>query len=233
MTETVRKIVSFIESNVKAAGCKGTVVGVSGGIDSAVVLGLCKLATPGAVLGVIMPCHSDPIDKEYAVMVLDAFGIPYKEVVLDSVYDEFIKSVGGNASRLAIGNIKPRLRMITLYYHANMENSLVVGTGNKDELTMGYFTKYGDGGVDMLPLGSLTKAEVRAIARELSVPQPIIDRVPTAGLWPGQTDEQEMGISYDTIDAYLRGEPVEQKYKDMIEQRRARNAHKLRTPPIA
>ena len=110
-------------------------------------------------------------------------------------------------SRVPVANVKPRLRMATLYFVANSLNYLVAGTGNRAELTIGYFTKYGDGGVDVLPIGDLLKSEVRALARELGVPQPILDKAPSAGLWLGQTDEEEMGFTYAELERYLTGGP--------------------------
>lgn len=232
MRDAIESISEFIERSVTAAGAKGVVLGVSGGLDSAVVLGLCKIAFPDNTLGVISPCHSDPIDKQYALLVIEKFGVEYVEVRLDDVYDAFLRAAGGTTSRLALGNVKARLRMITNYYYANQRNYLVVGTGNKAELTMGYFTKYGDGGVDILPIGHLTKTEVRQMAALLGVPEEIIKRPPTAGLWPGQTDESEMGITYDELDSYLVGREVRPEIREMIERRKRVHAHKLRPPDL-
>ena len=111
------------------------------------------------------------------------------------------------AGRVALGNVRPRLRMATLYFVANSLNYLVAGTGNRSELTIGYFTKHGDGGVDVLPIGHLLKSQVRTLAQELGVPQAIIDKAPSAGLWLGQTDEAEMGFSYADLERYLTDGP--------------------------
>src|SRR5690606_5628013 len=108
---------------------------------------------------------------------------------------------------MAVANLKPRLRMTTVYYVANTRNYLVAGTGNRSELTIGYFTKYGDGGVDLLPIGRLLKAEVRELARELGIPERIITKAPSAGLWAGQTDEGEMGFTYAELERYLSEGP--------------------------
>ena len=228
--ERIDKLSRFIKDNVDRAGAKGAVVGVSGGVDSAVVLGLCARALPGSTLALILPCKSDPLDKEYALMVIHKFGVPYREIVLDRVYDSFVGAAGGEPSRLVLANVKVRLRMISWYYWANTHNYLVVGTGNKAEIIMGYFTKYGDGGTDILPLANLTKSEVREVARALEVPEQIIARAPTAGLWVGQTDEGEMGITYDEIDRYIKGEEVNPAARELIERRKVANAHKLRPP---
>lgn len=235
VAERCDRLVTWLRQQAAEAGVEGAVVGLSGGIDSAVVAGLCRRAFGEKVLGVIMPCHSDPQDAEHARLLADAFGIEARTVVLDDVYDQFLallsQSGKGEPPRLAVANLKPRLRMITLYYHANSLGYLVVGTGNKSEATVGYFTKYGDGGVDLLPIGNLVKQEVRELADHLGVPQPILDKPPSAGLWGGQTDETEMGITYEVLDRYiLTGEappPVAQRIQEM----NRRSEHKRRLPP--
>lgn len=196
-------IANWIAEQIKAAGQTGAVVALSGGIDSAVVSGLCARAVGKEnVLGVILPCHSARQDTEDGRITAETWGIAATEIDLSGLYDRFIETLP-LGSDLANANIKPRLRMISLYHHANTLGRLIVGTGNKSELMIGYFTKYGDGGVDLLPLGSLYKHQVRDLAREIGVPEPIITKAPSAGLWAGQTDEDEMGISYETLDAAL------------------------------
>jgi NAD+ synthase len=135
---------------------------------------------------------------------------------------------------LAIANLKPRLRMLTLYYFANKLNYLVVGTGNKSELTMGYFTKYGDGGVDILPLGDLLKSEVKQLAVELNVPHEIINKAPSAGLWAGQTDEGEMGITYAELDKILSGDlaGIGKNKIELVNKRKTQSHHKRNLPEI-
>lgn len=193
------KISKWIKKQVEDASAKGVVIGISGGIDSACVAALSKNALGNNVLGLILPCESNPEDERLARLVAYKFGIKLEKVNLDSVYKEF-KSVLPPADKMQLANIKPRLRMITLYYFASKMNYLVAGSGNKSELTVGYFTKYGDGGVDILPLGDLLKADVKELAKELGVPQEIMERPPTAGLWHNQTDESEMGITYENLD---------------------------------
>jgi NAD+ synthase len=231
-----QEIAVWMYSRLELAGAKGLVVGLSGGIDSAVTAGLSKLAAGDEVLGVWMPCHSVPEDEMYAQMAADALGIDLLTVDLSPVYDAFAAALPGG-SDMANANLKPRLRMSTVYYMAQSRNYLVAGTGNKPELMVGYFTKYGDGGVDIEPLGQLYKHEVRELGRALGVPQPVIDRAPSPGLWPGQTDEGEMGITYNEIDAILAAWAVGQepdlpadriaKVKGMV----ARSAHKREMPP--
>ena len=209
-----------MRAQVTAAGAHGLVVGLSGGVDSALVLRLAQLAMPGHVVGVVMPCHSDPHDERDAIALASEFPVPVVRVPLESAYDAFLdtlkdaigalpasvhraKPADDPRARVPLANIKPRLRMATLYYVANSLDYLVVGTGNKTELAVGYFTKYGDGGVDLLPIANLLKSQVRAMARELRVPDAIVDRTPSAGLWLGQTDETEMGFTYEELERYL------------------------------
>lgn len=239
MATLAEAIEQWMRDNVEAAGASGVVVGLSGGIDSSVVAGLATRAFgPDRVTGVIMPAHSQPADVDDARLLADHFGINAREVDLAPAFDSVVETLPGG-TELAVANIKPRLRMITLYHIANTHNLVVVGTGNKTELMVGYFTKYGDGGVDMLPLGSLYKHQVRDLARGIGVPERIITRPPSAGLWDGQTDEDEMGITYEELDAILDAletggdttgfapETVE-RVQGMV----ARSSHKRSMPPI-
>lgn len=197
-------ISNWIREQVRKAGAKGAVFGLSGGIDSAVVAALCKKATGEYALGLIMPCHSRDEDMAHARLVADTFQVRTLTVDISPVLDN-LKAILPEGNHLAYGNLKPRLRMTVLYYFANLYHYLVVGTGNQSEISIGYFTKYGDGGVDILPLGDFLKREVKKLAATLKVPQVIIDKVPSAGLWAGQTDELEMGVTYEEIDSYLKG----------------------------
>ena len=213
------------------------VVGMSGGIDSSVAAVLCQRAYPEATLGVIMPCHSDMMDREHADLVAAKFHIPVEVVVLDDVFAALVRVLPGKGydaatKKLAEANIKPRLRMVTLYYFANRLNYLVVGAGNRAELSVGYFTKYGDGGVDLLPLGNLVKSQVRDLATHLGIPREIVDKPPSAGLWSGQTDETEMGLTYSELDRYLIAGEAEQRIKEKIDAMMARSGHKRCPPPV-
>jgi len=244
----VNEIVNWLRQRATAATARGFVVGLSGGIDSAVVARLCQLAAPGQVAGVIMPCRSDPRDEADAGLVADAFSIPAIRVDLETAYDALLaetrealgalpaemRPVADDASgRVALGNMRPRLRMATLYFIANSLNYLVAGTGNRSELTIGYFTKHGDGGVDLLPIGHLMKSGVRALAQELGVPQTIIDKAPSAGLWLGQTDEAEMGFSYADLERYLTNGPegVSPALALRLERMIRATEHKRSLPP--
>ena len=200
--KTTERISRWIRERVEEAGADGVVLGISGGVDSAVTAVLAKRGLGGRVLGLIMPCHSDPTDVEHARRLAAEFDIKTEYVDLTLLFECFLVILPPG-DRVAVGNLKPRLRMATLYYYANSRHYLVMGTGNKSELACGYFTKHGDGGVDILPLGDLLKTQVRELARELGIPEEIIAKPPSAGLWEGQTDEGEMGITYDELDSVL------------------------------
>lgn len=216
-----KDIANWIKQKVDESKTKGIVVGLSGGVDSACVAALAKMALGDNVLGLVLSCQSDSQDEKFARLAADKFKIKLEKVCLDEVYDKFV-SILPQAGKMPLANLKPRLRMVTLYYFANKLNYLVAGTGNKSEALVGYFTKYGDGGADILPLGDLLKTEVRALAKELGVPQEVIERVPTAGLWEGQTDEGELGISYQDLDkaimAIESGKTKDYPKKEVIEK---------------
>ncbi len=241
MTDAARlaaHLTDWLRREIAAGKGAGAVLGLSGGIDSAVVGALAKRAFPDDTLCVLMPCHSDPADADDAMLAAEHYGLRTVPVDLSAAYDEVVAALGRAAPelpdhRLATANVKPRLRMITLYAFANLLNYRVLGTGNLDELTVGYFTKYGDGGADLLPLGSLNKAEVRDLARELGMPQRIVDKPPSAGLWAGQTDEGEMGLTYEHLDAFVRGRAVPEEVKARIEALRDASAHKRALPKVA
>ena len=235
---SVNKLVSWLREQVITAGCKGVVIGMSGGLDSSVTAVLCHHAFPRTTLGVLMPCHSNNEDTEHAGLVASQFSIPTRFVVLDEVFDTLLKVLPGDsfesaAKRLAQANLKPRLRMLTLYYFANSLNYTVVGASNRSELSVGYFTKHGDSGVDILPLGNMVKREVIELARFLNIPREIIDKPPSAGLWPGQTDEEELGLSYEELDGYLTTGITSSIVKQRIESMITASHHKCQPPPIA
>ncbi len=231
------KLTSWIRDEVTARGCLGVVIGMSGGVDSSAVAVLCKRAFPENTMGVMMPCHSNPDDKAHAQAVADKFDIPTVEVVLDSIYEAFIKKLpefkdNPELKHLAQANLKPRLRMITLYYIANQLRYMVVGSSNRSEVAIGYFTKHGDGGVDIVPLASLVKSQVRELARYLGIPAPIIDKPPSAGLWEGQTDEAEMGVSYEALDEFILTGEASEEVRKKIETMMNNSAHKRSLPPM-
>jgi NAD+ synthase len=238
MTTLADGIATWIRDKVERAGANGVTLGLSGGIDSAVVAALAVRGLGvSRVTGVIMPAYSQPEDTRDAELLAEHLGLEPLTVDLSRVFDLFMQTLPAG-SEMATANIKPRLRMITLYHVANTNNLLVTGTGNKSEIMAGYFTKYGDGGVDILPLGSLYKSDVRELARDLGIPQRIIERPPSAGLWAGQTDEEEMGITYEDLDGILEGlergdtsgfpTDLVAKVRRMI----AASTHKRQMPPI-
>lgn len=235
--DVASKLISWIRETVSIVGGEGVVFGLSGGIDSAVVAVLCKRAFPETTLGLIMSCHSNKIDREHAELVARKFDVSTQVVVLDEVYDSLLKILPDDSGDMvtrqqAEANIKPRLRMVTLYYFANRQNYLVVGTSNKSELSVGYFTKYGDGGSDLVPLGDLVKQQVRELASFLGIPQEIIDKPPSAGLWAGQTDEGQLGLTYKELDHYLiTGKAIESASR-RIDGMIQKSAHKRCMPPI-
>ncbi|ACB85373.1 NAD(+) synthase [Natranaerobius thermophilus] len=230
----VESVSDWIKQQVEEAGCKGTVTGLSGGIDSAVVAALSKRVFPEDTLGVIMPCYSEPRDEEDALLFAEHHNINVKNLDLSETYDSMVGKLDDteSTSKMALANIKPRLRMTVLYYYAQTYKYLVLGTSNKSELILGYFTKYGDGAADLLPIATFTKMEVYALARQLEIPERLIKRPPTAGIISGQTDEDEMGFTYDELEKYFKGEQISKDVKNKIERLERINAHKRSMPPI-
>lgn len=234
--EETDNIVSWLRDKVKKAGAKGLVVGLSGGIDSSVIAAISKRAFPENVVGVIMPCNSNPEDAEHGRLIANTFDIPVYTVDLfetfSTLHSTISNAVKKEGNQMTVANLKPRLRMTTLYYFAGLFNYLVSGTGNKSELETGYFTKYGDGGVDLEPIGHLLKIEVRELAKFLGVPEPIIVKDPSAGLWEQQTDEEEMGITYEELDKYLLTGEGSEKVKDTVKKLQRSSEHKRHMPPV-
>lgn len=220
------------EQRQKSYQADGYTIGISGGIDSAVVTFL--LAKSGApVQGLALPGPTTPQSEiDDAQRVAEAAGCPLLVTAISPSYSAFIDSMqalfndAAERQNVIAGNVQARLRMIALYAHAQSHNHIVVGTDNAAEWHMGYFTKFGDGGVDVVPLVHLSKSQVYAVASYLGVPQTIIDKAPSAGLWTGQTDEDEMGVSYADIDAYLRGESVSEHALERIAFWHNRSHHK-------
>ena len=230
--------VAFIQGVVSDAGAKGIVFGNSGGKDCVLVGILCKAACPNTI-GVIMPCASKRNyneDKEHAELFARHFGIENKLVDLTDAWnymvDELDRSnAAPSPNKAAITNIAPRLRMTALYAIAANENLLVAGTGNRSERYVGYFTKWGDGAYDFNPISDLTATEVIEFLRFLNAPACITDKPPSAGLFEGQTDEAELGITYKAIDEYLLTGSASDADKALIEQLHARTEHKRTKPP--
>jgi len=221
---------------LKNSGAKGIVYGNSGGKDSALVGSLCKMACENTV-GVIMPCESKRnynIDKKDGLTVAEYFGIETREVDITPIKAALVKAV---ASATAINesaniNINPRLRMTTLYTIAASENLLVAGTGNRSESYLGYFTKWGDGAYDFNPIADLTVTEIYEFLEYLNCPRCVIDKAPSAGLFDGQTDESEMGITYGEVDSFLLTGTASAEVIAQIEKRHTQSEHKRKNPPL-
>lgn len=251
--EFIKSSTNFIKTTVKNAGCDGVVIGLSGGIDSAVVtyLSIKALGKENVHAFILPSSTTSQQDLEDANLLNDELGLNVQTISIEKLHEQFLRACDKNITpqnneELAVSNLKPRIRMSILYYYATLYNSLVIGTGNKTELSVGYFTKHGDGGVDLLPIGELYKQDVIALAKELHVPETIINKPPTAGLLPDQTDEKELGMTYLTLDKLLYAY-LEKKYSktelanelglELSEVERIirlynNSEHKRNTPPI-
>ena len=200
-------IVEFIADTVEAAGAEGAVIGLSGGIDSTTVAHLAVEALgPDRVRGLSMPSDVNPeADETDAERVAESLEIEYDVIDVAPIVEAFVDAAPPAAAddRTALGNVRVRTRAVLNYFLANAGDRLVLGTGNRAEAATGYFTKYGDQAVDCNPIGNLYKCQVRQLARAVGVPEDLVTRTPSAGMWEGQTDEAEMGLGYDELDAIL------------------------------
>ena len=226
--------VAFIRRKLDESHADGIIYGNSGGKDCTLVGILCKAACENTV-GLIMPCASSRnfgIDRDDALTVAERYGIETRTIDLTAVRAAETERLAAvtTLTDAALANIAPRLRMTTLYAVGASENRLVAGTGNRSEAYMGYFTKWGDGAYDFNVISDLTVTEIYAFLRYLDAPRCILDKAPSAGLFEGQTDEQEMGVSYRAIDAVLLGGEVTDAERAVIERFHARAGHKLRLP---
>ncbi len=240
-------IKDFIKTYVENSGCSGVVLGLSGGIDSSTAAVLCKqVLGKENLLCIFMPDSATPDDDvKHFEDLTKKFDIESLIIEIDSIEKEFLSEIKLDLNELSICNIKSRIRMVILYSYANLLNRIVCGTSNKSEMLIGYFTKYGDGGVDLQPLGDLYKTQIYDLARYLKIPNSIITKPPTAGLKPNQLDEAEIGIPYNKLDIILNG--LENKNSldiisnladvtlsevKRIKKMRERSQHKRRSPLI-
>lgn len=202
------KITNFIKEEVENSGCKGVVIGLSGGVDSSTVATLCvKALGRDRVYALMMPDTriTPKEDIRDALNLASTLKVKYYEVPIDAIYDAYANNLPfySDELRIANGNLRARIRMSILYYYANSNNLLVAGTGDKSEILIGYFTKYGDGGVDILPIGDLYKTQVRKLAKYLGLPDDIAFKPSSPRLWKGQLAEKELGLTYEEIDSIL------------------------------
>jgi len=243
LKEPEKEIIKWIFEKVKETKTKGAVVGVSGGVDSSLCAFLTKKALGKNALFLWMPILQKKIPKEISLLQ-KILGFKVKKISLRRVFKNFLEFLPQGNKKVK-GNLMARLRMATLYYFSNLKNYLVVGTTNKSELLTGYFTKYGDGGVDIEPLADFYKTEIYEIAKRVGLPKEILEKKPSAGFWPGQTDEKELGWNYFEIDTFLKLKEQGFSLKEIsflteipfkkIESfflRCQKNSHKLFLPPI-
>lgn len=198
------KIIDFIRSHVRWSKAAGVITGLSGGVDSALVTKLCVLALGKEhVFSLLLfDKNAKKGDVQDATEFAKSLGVRFENINIDKIISSFISDCGLKDIK-TVGNLKARIRMAILYYYANSMNYLVVGSGNKSEILTGYFTKYGDGGVDLLPIADLYKTQVWKLAAKIGMPEKLIKKIPSAGLWKSQTDENELGIRYKTLDKLL------------------------------
>ena len=228
--------VAFIKDLMTSSGAKGILYGNSGGKDSALVGILCKAAWDDTQ-GVIMPCASRRNfgeDREDGLAVAEQFGIKTRTVDLTAMKELAMETLKGQCvlTDAAAANLAPRLRMMTLYAIAASEGRLVAGTGNRSEAYMGYYTKWGDGAYDFNPIADLTATEVLEFLRWLKAPAHIVEKAPSAGLFEGQTDEKEMGVTYAAIDKFLTTGQGEEQDLAVIRRYHQGSEHKRRCPAV-
>jgi len=233
------KIIDFLKEQV---GDKPAIIGLSGGLDSAVVAYLAAQAlNKDKIFAILSPANTNTeADLRLAKQVAENLDIAYEVIDIDDIVASFQKTTDFYQDKMVLGNLKARIRMCLLYGQANKLTGVVLGTGNKSEMMVGYFSKYGDGGVDILPLGGLYKTQVYELAKELGVPQEIIERPPTAGLWKNQSDEKELGMTYEKLDKILITIENNENLDNFVEQdvikvkkMISNSEHKRNLPPIS
>lgn len=225
----IKNIAKWIETYVKSAKLKGVTLGVSGGIDSAVVAGIVSKFTNLQTQYVFINIGNSEFDCKCVRELANNLKTTIRTIDLQKEFNQLVK-IFKIKNKMALANVKPRLRMTTLFALASEKKHIVLGTSNADELYLGYFTKFGDAGCDIMPIAHLNKSEIFDIAKELKLPKSIIQRAPSASLFDNQTDEREIGVTYKEIDAYLSGKKISLKSKQIIEKLHKINRHKLVLP---
>jgi NAD+ synthase len=247
-TVVEEEICNFIKQEAKN---RGVVFGLSGGLDSSTVAFLSvKALGKDRSLALIMPeASSTPVsDEEDAIDLARMLGIKYEKIDITEAVECILKAIGRKGDKITEGNVKARIRMVILYYIANLEDRIVLGSGDRSELLIGYFTKYGDGGVDILPLGGLFKTQVRELAKHIGIPDRIASKRSSPRLWPGHLAEDELGMRYKDIDIILHlyadlgypqkkiieklGSAQREKVENVMNRIRE-NVHKRNNPPAA
>lgn len=227
----LNQIENWIKEEVNKANAKGVIIGISGGIDSALVSYLAKKAFPNDSLGILMPINKDrDFDLDDGLELVQKFNLNHQIIDLHDQYIQ-MKNKLNLKSQLSMGNLQARLRMITLYAIAQEKNYLVLGTDNKAEYYLGYFTKWGDGSCDLLPIVHLYKSQVFNYAKEIGVPESIINKKPSAGLWEEQFDETELGFSYDDYERYDKNLLKDEQLIKKIENQIKKTEHKRLSIP--
>lgn len=229
-------IVKFLQDYLASCHAKGYVLGLSGGVDSSLVAALARKAVGKDKLTcIMMPIDSHPSDLKDAIEVANALDINYHVLDGSNSYHETLKEFdrqGLSLDKMSMSNLKVRIRMTMLYAYGQSHGYLVLGTDNMDERYTGYFTKFGDGAADLLPIVYLTKGEVVKASKLLGVPTHLAERTPSAGLFEGQTDEKEMGVTYKDLDNYLLGKEIDSNVKERIEHLHRVSEHKRAPIPM-
>ena len=222
------EIESFLKDYLENSGCKAYILGLSGGVDSSLVAALAKRAVgKDKLFCYSIDIDSDPKDVLDAKRVAEQLDVNLEVISLSKTFHSYLDELKGeDFMRLSKSNLKVRMRICALFAYAQEKSGLVLGTDNWDERYVGYFTKYGDGAADILPIVHLTKQEVRDAAKILGLSQDLYNRVPSAGLFEGQTDEKEMGVLYDDLDSYLLGKEINDEAKKRIEHLHKISEHK-------
>ena len=232
----LKDIEKFLKNYLESNGMNTYVLGVSGGVDSSLCAALARNAVGKDKLHcLIVPIDSAKEDIEDALTLVKDLDLKYDIIDASETFHTYLKDFekcGMNFDRSTLGNLKARMRMSILYAVAQNERGLVIGTDNADERCVGYFTKYGDGACDILPIAHLVKAEVVEASKILGIRPSLAERVPTAGLYEGQTDEKEMGVSYKDLDAYVLGKEVNETAKKRIQYLERISEHKRKPIPM-